>query len=328
MPHPGVETRPRDWPSVRGAEYLDAAPFLNYLADYAHNLVHVLRQLGYEDGSTMFAHTFDWRRSPRNYFESGAELDQLVELILAARARTGRRVVLVSHSMGSLLVAIALSYKTTPQWRRANIDRWVSTAGVFGGSSAMVGAMLNVKEFVLPPMSVEADFTPAVQTWGGVAWLAPNPDLLARPDAFLLKQGRTTYTLEDVEKLLIAAKLPAPAAVYSATRDIVGKGPRGCRPEVPTVIMYSSGVPTEVGYRLTHGSLGDRGQLRAKTATRQPGDGTVTADSAITLPRRWADEGNGGQCVMFDDMGSINHINLLRGKQAAKRIVKWMFKEL
>ncbi|KAG9395121.1 Lecithin [Carpediemonas membranifera] len=324
---PGVTSRPRFWPSTKGVEYLDDVVGIEIIAQYAHNFLELLRKAGYEDGRDIFAHSFDFRHSPLNYYQPGGEFDDFYRLVEYSYKLNGAPAILVTHSMGSLHAVAALAQKDDA-WKAKHIERLITAGAPYGGAPQMAGAMLNVKEFtLLPPWAKEKDFTPAAMTWCGVGWLAPDPELLSDPQQTLVTAHGKKYSYGEVEALMGDIKNGMMAQCYHQTRGLfTDKCPtKDCEPGVRTQVFYGKDIKTEKEYEITKGYGESFEHIEAKVVAYQPGDGTVPLDSSTTLPKRWMATGNNGKRIAMAEIPNCKHEDLLKGKVGAETIFKAMF---
>ena len=102
---------------------------------------------GYERNKTVFGAPYDFRFAPHSmtsYFE------RLRALTESASARnSGRKVVLVSHSMGGL-VSIYFLRRQSQQWKDRYVASLVTLATPWSGSTIMLRAMTSGYAFEVP----------------------------------------------------------------------------------------------------------------------------------------------------------------------------------
>lgn len=103
--------------------YLKEKPTLMFLP-----LIQHLKSMGYVPGANLFGFPYDWRQS--NFEMSTLEL--LSDYISYLHETTGKKVVLVTHSMGGLKT---LSYLSTfPQDFSNDVQAWIAIACPFQGA--------------------------------------------------------------------------------------------------------------------------------------------------------------------------------------------------
>lgn len=97
---------PQDDYGLYAIDILDPSPFVKcvHLTDvyHFHDMIEMLVGCGYKKGTTLFGYGYDFRQSNR----IGQLMDGLKEKLKAAyKASGGRKVNIISHSMGGLLVS-------------------------------------------------------------------------------------------------------------------------------------------------------------------------------------------------------------------------------
>ena len=100
---------------------------------YFDAIIKLLESQGWERGKTLFGVPWDWRQS----MCFPATLDALQTQILHAQAENGgRKVSLVSHSMGGLVVRFLM--QTRPSLLETSVERWVAIAAPHQGAGAKI----------------------------------------------------------------------------------------------------------------------------------------------------------------------------------------------
>ncbi len=85
----------------------------------------------------MDAFPFDWRLHPTEP-EQSALWSSLQSKIEGLVTRTGRPVVLVTHSMGCPFMQYFLTTQVSAAWKAQNVATWIAVAGPFGGAAVGV----------------------------------------------------------------------------------------------------------------------------------------------------------------------------------------------
>lgn len=111
---------------------------------YFHDLIDTLLDWGYEKGVTLFGYGFDFRQSNR----ITKSMDGIKEKLEAAyKASGGKKVNIVSHSMGGLLVKCFLSLY--PDIFDNYVSTWVCIASPFQGCPGVINdCLLTGMQFV------------------------------------------------------------------------------------------------------------------------------------------------------------------------------------
>ncbi|KAL8517893.1 hypothetical protein ACS0TY_009272 [Phlomoides rotata] len=109
-----------------------------------HDMIDMLVGCGYKKGTTLFGYGYDFRQSNR----IGQLMDGLKEKLQTAyKASGGRKVNIISHSMGGLLVSCFISLHSDIFTRYVN--KWITIATPFQGAPGCVNdSILTGMQFV------------------------------------------------------------------------------------------------------------------------------------------------------------------------------------
>eukprot|EP01071_Lankesteria_metandrocarpae_P013282 Lankesteria_metandrocarpae@DN696_c0_g1_i2.p1 len=179
----GTNFMPQGFPGTKGFEYLDYFNGVGVIGSaYFNKIAQGFRTAGYVDGESLFGFPYDWRL-PFWQMDFGA----LKDLIEHAKAENkNRKVVLLSHSMGSLILSYFLNTQVDKGWKDEHIETFVSVSGAFGGSSSIIEALLTgFTEFfdVKLPGKVELEVIPSAymrnfhRRAGSIFSLVPSPQV-------------------------------------------------------------------------------------------------------------------------------------------------------
>lgn len=136
---PGVTLKPREFGGLSGVDKLDHFDDPFDLTGYYLPIIKVLKAGGYTAGKTLFGAPYDWRLpvdvlmastnllGTNNTYETDLRL-----LIEHAFNSTGRRVHLVTHSLGGPTILYFLNRRTL-EWKDKYIASFVPIAGPFAG---------------------------------------------------------------------------------------------------------------------------------------------------------------------------------------------------
>ncbi|KAM6577399.1 hypothetical protein CsatB_029236 [Cannabis sativa] len=139
---------PEDDYGLYAIDILDPSPVIKCLhvtdVYYFHNMIEMLIKFGYKKGTTLFGYGYDFRQSNR--------IDKLMEglkvkLETAYKASGGRKVNIISHSMGGLLVSCFLSLHNDVFAKYVN--KWICIACPFQGAPGCINdSLLTGLQFV------------------------------------------------------------------------------------------------------------------------------------------------------------------------------------
>lgn len=117
--HPdGIEFRSEEW------GHMDTLYNYGPLVDYLVN------KKGYEKGKNLWGIGYDWVL----YYPGTPELfDNLIKFVEQVHSQTGQKVIMMGHSMGTHVVRLLLTNKTTKEWVQKHIDGIELLAPAFFG---------------------------------------------------------------------------------------------------------------------------------------------------------------------------------------------------
>ncbi|XP_075498525.1 phospholipase A(1) LCAT3 [Primulina tabacum] len=139
---------PQDDYGLYAIDILDPSFFVKclHLTDvyHFHDMIDMLVGCGYKKGTTLFGYGYDFRQSNR----IDKLMDGLKEKLEAAyKASGGRKVNIISHSMGGLLVScfISLNSDTFSKY----VNKWITIATPFQGAPGCINdSLLTGLQFV------------------------------------------------------------------------------------------------------------------------------------------------------------------------------------
>ncbi|KZV28393.1 Lecithin:cholesterol acyltransferase 3 [Dorcoceras hygrometricum] len=139
---------PQDDYGLYAIDILDPSFFVKclHLTDvyHFHDMIDMLVGCGYKKGTTLFGYGYDFRQSNR----IGKLMDGLKEKLEAAyKASGGRKVNIISHSMGGLLVSCFISLNSDIFSKYVN--KWITIATPFQGAPGCINdSLLTGLQFV------------------------------------------------------------------------------------------------------------------------------------------------------------------------------------
>ncbi|XP_068662027.1 phospholipase A(1) LCAT3-like [Aristolochia californica] len=175
---------PDDDYGLYAIDILDPSWFVKlvHLTDvyYFHDMINMLIECGYEKGTTLFGYGYDFRQSNR----IDKAMDGLkLKLAAASKASGGKKIDIISHSMGGLLMLSFLSLH--PDVFAKYVNKWICIACPFQGAAACINdrllrgvelvsglkSLFFVKRWTLHQLIVEC---PSIYE------MLPNPDFAWR----------------------------------------------------------------------------------------------------------------------------------------------------
>lgn len=269
-PPAGVEIRAKDFGGVEGITYLD--PGRINLEKYFHDMVTALQGQGYTLGHDLFGAPYDWRLAPDGHAEYFTNLKSLIE---QAVSNTGRRAVIVTHSMGCAMFRYFLLDVVDQDWVDANIASFVPIAGPFAGAAVTLQAVISGYNFGAPlPHNW---LKPVIVSSSAVPWLTPVPSVFG--DGTFVRTKQANYSISQLPDILDATKEPMAKYFVEMTAS-----DRWVGPEMPANLtihcIYGHGINTAESMYYDVDSFG--ADPPAPDVTYGDGDGTVNLVSLET----------------------------------------------
>ena len=279
-----------------------------------------LRDVGYENGKTLFGAAYDFRRVSEHYMntEYGPKLKTLIEEVYEMNDR--KKVLLLGHSMGTAVLTLFLnsgeSLGFDQAWKDKYIHAFHMVAPANGGAPM---ALMGVTAGVNPTIACDG----ATDSYWTFAWKMGLIQLMPNPRAY---GDRKTWQASAAEG--------AESHTASTQGELLDSGPKRAAykdvglplhkkflddPGVKTILYYNSGLPTPNTLDASTGKLGCDGF----------GDGTVPTHASTYMQEHWGDvisvdykDTCGRVCkhremmqseCLFKDVTQINH-GLAHGK--------------
>lgn len=279
-----------------------------------------LRDVGYENGKTLFGAAYDFRRVSEHYMntEYGPKLKTLIEKVY--QMNRNKKVLLLGHSMGTAVITLFLnsgeSLGFDQAWKDKYIHAFHMVAPANGGAPM---ALMGVTAGISPTAACDGS-TDSYWTFGwkiGLIQLLPNPRAYGDRKTWQASaaEGAESHTASTQGELLDsglkrAAYKDVGLPLHKKFLD---------DPGVKTILYYNSGLPTPNTIDASTGKLGCDGF----------GDGTVPTHASTYMQEHWGDvtsvdykntcgilckhrEMMQSECL-FEDVIEINH-GLAHGK--------------
>ncbi|ELP88080.1 1-O-acylceramide synthase precursor, putative [Entamoeba invadens IP1] len=189
---PGVSLRVPEFGSTYGLDQLDPVFVIKQFTNSFHKLISHLEKMGYRDQVDMFGATYDWRSAdlPSTYYEATKGL------IYAGYKNTGKKVVVLSHSMGGFVTYKLLDY-LGKEFCDQYIQSWIAVSAPFIGTG-MVQKQLSVGENLGLPINEEnvRDFS---RTLESILALSPLGEKWNNDDMVTIKSTGKTYKASELK---------------------------------------------------------------------------------------------------------------------------------
>ncbi|KAL3105323.1 hypothetical protein niasHT_026056 [Heterodera trifolii] len=268
-----------------------------------------LVNFGYTKGCNLFAAPYDWRLTPgMDYTE--AYFVNLTTLIEKSVNATGKKAVLLCHSLGNLVVNYYLNQRMSQEWQNWYLSRTINTSGPYGGTTFIIEQILsgNVDRLfpglsLIVPNLVVRKF---IRTLAAVAFLLPN-SLAFQSDTKLASISGINYTFADLAQLLSVANIAQMQSLYQSLSTQID-----ANKYTPMFCVHSisdKGTPAEFDY--------PNGIDKKADTKMGPGDGLINAES-MRVCQKWKEQGK-----LVDSVTEIvgpTHVGILHSDQFCQLI--------
>jgi len=279
----GVDIKPV--PGLEGLMYLDSS--FETPSEYFYAMVTWLEDRGYKDGVNLHGETYDWRFGPDGLKQLGY-FDRLKATIEATTEANGERVVLVSHSLGSLVSQAFLSMVDV-SWTANHIKAWFPIAGPFGGASVVTEGYASGYVFKLSYL-IPYNYLRQIER-SAPSGIVLLPQSFGYGEDFTVIQTPSknyTASVESLREMIVDLKLNNTLAIFDWMRKVGAQTDQLPPPPagLPIYAYYGSAVQTIVTVVYDTDLSGD---FDAEPSSRVfgDGDGTVPVFSVIEPIKKW-----------------------------------------
>ena len=241
---------------------------------YFYDVVDTLVSLGYERGTTVKAAPYDFRKAANEHSEY---LDNMKNLIESTYSNINRKVILMTHSLGSKLTQYFLS-KQSLSWKSRYLDSVIHINPAFAGSVKSVLVYTVGDDLGSRWLSSEA-MKEVESTFPSITWLLPSPSIFQNQS--LVKTPSKVFTAFDYDHFFDAANISNGWNMYQDVADLDGEFPA---PQIETFIVYGTHVPT-----VEEVIFDDESMSGTPKKIMGAGDGTVNLKS-LQVYKKWYKE--------------------------------------
>ena len=291
---PGVEIKVSHFGSTLPFENLDSCN--RNLGQYFAPLVQFLVGLGYKRNIDLLGAAYDWRLSPQQHSRLFKNIKSLIE---KAYFTNGKKVVIMSHSMGSPFANHFLTRQSL-QWKSKFVDSFVSISGSFLGSIKAVKSLVSGDAEGYSWLVNERKMRRLARTLPSFFYMLPKPGIWPKNKETLVVTPWRNYTVYDYDSLFKDTKCKW---CHNKWRDNTLKLNDYVAPSVPVHCIYSSGIPTYQS--LVYDSNFPNSHPKAINGD---GDGTINIWSGSACVH-WKDEQK--ESVYDVNLSHNAHVNIL-----------------
>jgi len=228
-------------------------------------------------------------------------------LIEETAQATGKRVSLISHSLGGLQTLYLLS-KQTQEWKDQFIEKWISLSGSWGGVAWTWRLFASGESLGLPvdPLLLREE----QRSYETSFWMLPVPRWFG--DQVILSTPKRNYTTQDYDAFFNDIGYSAGKKLLRRVEALTGAAEA---PGVNVVCMYSLGLDTPASF--TYGKDGFDMQPITKNSD---GDGMVTA-SSLGLCDRWETAQLSSHSAKVIRFSKVSHARMLEDDNVLKAVM-------
>lgn len=270
-------------------------------SSYFNDLVQELVNNGYGRGVTIFGAPYDFRKSPRELLDYFTEVGALIETAHVANCK--KRVVLVGHQYGAILINVFLNHKT-PQWKDKHIHAFVSLSAPWGG-------MLSTVESITSGPSLRSMF----RTWPSVYTLLPTSIAWSEED-HLISTPEQNYTAGNIEQLLKVLSLDDGIKTWKRVQSVLYKLDA---PGVHFFCVHGQDSPTTISATFTRGKFPDGSPSSTSSGN---GDGSVRLESLQACDMWKTRQHLMGREFVRMALPGVEHRSIVQDSNVIKYIVK------
>lgn len=315
---PGVELRPVGVDSEKGMDWI-------YRYEFGDMISHLGKTLDYKLGTDLFIAPYDWRLTGGSHARAtngvGGFYEELKLLIETSVKESGRKVILLTHSLGCPTTLYFFNVYVTESWQAANIHGWVALAGPWMGSSVQASAYLGGWTLGLPSWLVPRNAVRQIQVnaSSGV-WLSPHPKAFG--DQIIVRTPSRNYTSADIPHLISVIgqssggnQALAMFRLKSTDLAAIQHAPAN----VPMLNWYAIGVPTPVSY--VYGSdIGPGFGEFPKATVNEDGDGIVNIISLRHVEKHWPQTSS----VSTRIFPNTSHFGILKDARVIEALTEYL----
>jgi len=322
---PGVETRiPGFGNTTSSVEWIDKS--MRGFSTYFSLIVSKVLPMGYIRGENIHGAPYDFRRAANEHADYFVRVKALIESTYAKNGNN--KVLLVSHSMGSIMMSYFLNHQTQA-WKDKYIRSLISVAGVWGGTARAVKVFAvgdNLDSWFLNEKNLLWE-----RTNPSLAWLMPSKDFWP-DDEVLVQTEEKNFTRSNLGEYFTHLGVPDMASMVDDTKDLLAGLPA---PNVEVFCSHGSKVDTTEQVVYPKGSFPKYKVKRPALETNElsktkiwpwpsdpslikgDGDGTVNIRS-LQGCLKW--KGKQKQQVHHKVFEKVNHLDMLRTEEPTQHV--------
>jgi len=319
----GVETRiPGFGNTTTSVEWIDKS--MRGFSTYFSMIVSKILPFGYIRGENMHGAPYDFRKAANEHADYFVSVKNLIETTYAKNGNI--KVLLVSHSMGSIMMSYFLNHQTQA-WKDKYIRSLISVAGVWGGTARAVKVFAvgdNLDSWFLNEKNLLWE-----RTNPSLAWLMPAEEFWS-DDEVLVQTENKNFTRTNIGDYFTALGEPNMASMVEDTRVLLTGFPapnvevfcsHGSKVDTTETVVYAKGsFPSAKPKKVVDDNIST---LRiwpwpsAPSLIKGDGDGTVNIRS-LEGCLKWRKKQT--QPVHHQVFEKVNHLDMLRTEEPTQHV--------
>lgn len=269
---------------------------------YMLGMTDSLKSLGYEFGKTLFIEPYDFRKvCAHKVIQDFCErLKQRIEISVKS---TKRRMVLVGHDIGSVLINYFL-VKMPREWKRNYVSCFVTFGGNFGGCPQALRTFISGLRGTGMDVSNEL-----LRKCAGVQLMLPNPVIWK--DQTIIELDGVKYSSNDITKIMQKLGSTEASQIYNnIVLDFQKESMKA--PDVDVYCFNGRDVDTEMEYRYSSGDT------QPKILKSDTGDGIMPGIS-LDIPMKWSSFQSNP--IFYHHYKGVQHRDLLGNRFSIKDLL-------
>ena len=215
----------------------------------------------------------------------------------------GQQVVMVVHSLGSLVSHYFLTEIVSEEWKDMYIGQYITLAAVWAGAVKVLHGTVSGETDGMFPFMSDKKIKMDERSFPSEYWLVPRTVKgVWTKNQTLIQTPYQNYSAYDLGSLMVDLQIQYLSSMYNGVMSSVGE--ELAPPNVTTLCMYSKGVETPDSY--IYGENFPNGDY--KKVLFGDGDGTVNLNS-LRACQNWI--GAQSHPVKYRELDQVKHMDIV-----------------
>jgi len=301
------------WGSTYAMDELAPGGATSKLVPYYHKMIEKFKSIGYVDGENLLGAGFDWKDLPTSEW-----VNKVKALIEGAVKKYGKKVVLITHSMGCPYSYYFLM-QMGQDWVKKYIHMYIPMAPAWMGAVKALDMMLLGVDRDVPIAGKY--FAPLIRHIPSIWFLLPWKE--AFKNMTLATSPSKVYSFDQLEELLNDGNASyVEGKIGAATRFMKPYNNYEKAPAVPIRAFVGRGKNTVLGLKFKQDIKphDPDGVWESVSRVMGDGDGTVPLPSATFATDKWMNQGgNDVKVFTYNDMG---HLPIIKDADVIDKVLE------